>query len=211
MKTLKLKALIILLITFIACNSSSEIQKEVLQVLSKQELLENVYTSKVVPLFNSFKALDIPTEFVVDTKDLSINAGASFGYVEVSQGLINSDKEAIQVFVLAHEVAHIATISQAIKFELGEEIPAGAVINPYQKAEFLADLMAVHLLLIHEPAMKIKLEVQLSFLKSLLGTGSFTHPSGNKRIAFIQEYFKLAIITSPDEAFYYLFSQTWSA
>ena len=209
MKKIKLQVLIILLVTVAACNSTSEIVKEVVPTLNKQEQLELLYTAKVIPLFKAFESADIPTVLVVDTKDTSINAGASFGYVEVSQGLINSEKEWIQLFVLSHEVAHIVTISQAIKFELGEEIPAGVDVNPYQQAEYLADLMAVHLMLLHEPAQQIKLENDLVFLKSLFGTASFTHPSGEKRIELMQQYFKLARLSSPIDAFNYLFTQIW--
>lgn len=209
MKTINVPLFFFFIITMISCQSTTEVEKGIAPKLTRQEQLELVYTSKVLPLFKGYDTVEIPTEFVIDKKDLSINAGASFGYVEVSQGLINSDKEAIQLFVLAHEVAHIVTISQAITFELGDEIPTGVDYNPYQKAELLADLVAVHHILVQLPEMKSQLENEMTFLKSLLGTGGFTHPSGAKRVVFMQDYFKLAKITSANDAFRYLFTHIW--
>jgi len=196
--------------TLVACQSKTEIEKEVLPPLSKQEALELLYKTKVIPLFKAYDKVEIPTDFVVDKKDASINAGASFGYVEVSQGLIDSDKEVVQLFVLAHEVAHIATISQATIFNLGDEIPAGEVVNPYQKAELLADLMAIHLMATQEAADRVRLEKELNYLTSLFGMGGFTHPSGTKRVAMMREYLKLAALTKPKEAFYFYFEQIWT-
>jgi Zn-dependent peptidase ImmA (M78 family) len=200
-----------LLLVFYGCQKNTDSKEEVIieEELTKEEQLKKLYVESVIPLFENFKEVDIPTEFKIDIKDNSINAGASFGYVEVSQGLINNEKKQLQIFVLSHEVAHIVTINQASIFDLGDQIPDGAITNPYKKSEYLADLMAVHLIYKNlEPELKL-LVSDFNNLTNLLGSSTFTHPSGVKRVALMLEYINGCKKTNADEMFKQLFKQIW--
>lgn len=193
------------------CNSNSSEKDEIIEeVLSKEDALKNLYTNVIIPLFENFKEVEIPTEFKIDTNDNSINAGASFGYVEVSQGLINYKKEYIQVYVLAHEVAHIVTLKQAGLFGLDQLIPSGSVTNDYKKAEYLADLIAIHFLNTQLPEKMKLIYSDFENLKNLLGSGSFTHPSGTKRINIMNQYLIGAEMNTSSDSFETVFKQIWN-
>ncbi|MBP8791797.1 MAG: hypothetical protein KBH29_01310, partial [Lutibacter sp.] len=169
---MQIHSLFVFFTLFLSCtsNSSTVDFQEPEEIVSKEELLIKHYNESVVPLFKSYSNVEIPLEFKIDTTDITINAGASFGYIEVSQGLINLDKKEIQTFVLAHEVAHIVTIKQAKIFNLEGSIPKGTVTNDYKKAEYLADLIAFHL--IHTQQLKVSeiLINEFNYLDKLLGS-----------------------------------------
>lgn len=123
-----------LLLVFYGCQKNADSKEEIIEEeLTKEEQLKKLYKESVIPLFKNFKNVDIPTEFKIDINDNSINAGVSFGYVEVSQRLINNNKKYLQIYVLSHELAHIVTINQASIFDLGNQIPNGTIANPYKK------------------------------------------------------------------------------
>ncbi|QXP69780.1 hypothetical protein H0I29_14305 [Polaribacter sp. R2A056_3_33] len=196
-----------------ACNSNSSnevILPENEEIpLTKEEEIIKIYNESVLPLFKEYSDTEIPTQFKIDKNDLGINAGAAFGYVEVSQGLVNLTKEDIQLFALTHEVAHIVTIKQARLFDLQGSIPKGTVTNDYKKAEYLADLIAIHLI-------KTKLNKEFNlltsnfpFLQDLLGDTTFTHPSGSDRINCINTYLENTLVTSNDIAFKNTFLNIW--
>ncbi|WP_010135815.1 M48 family metalloprotease [Ochrovirga pacifica] len=178
--------------------------------LSAEAQLKELYRTQVIPLFTDFTEVSIPTIFKIDKKDPSINAGASFGYVEVSQGLIDVRKTEIQRFALAHELAHIVTISQAKKFGLSNVIPKGLLYNEYQKAEFLADLIAIHLIQSKQPQEIKNIQSIFPQLQILLGGKTFTHPSGRGRIQNMQLYLQEAKHISQAEAFKKQFQNIWS-
>ena len=177
--------------------------------LTKLESIIKLYNESVFPLFKNYKNVVVPTDFKVDKDDLSINAGASFGYVEVSQGLVNVTKEHIQLFALSHEVAHIVTISQARTFGLQGSIPKGIITNDYKKAEYLADLIAIHLIKTELNKAYHLLSADFVFLENLLGGSTFTHPSGKERINEIQTYLKETILTDNEDAFRTNFIRIW--
>lgn len=203
--------MIVLFVCVSSCNSSSsnEEDKKEEVVLSNQELLIKRYNELVIPMFKSCKGIEIPIDFQVDSKDKTINAGASFGYVEVSQGLIEAKNEAIQVFVLSHEVAHIVTLSQARLFDLQGEIPRGATTNDYKKAEYLADLIAVHLIQTQLPKEFESLFVDFDYLQQLLGSTTFTHPSGLDRIKSLKKYLSNSKEETEAVAFKNQFLSVW--
>ena len=199
------------LLFFYGCNKNTESKEQTIieEELTPEEQLIKLYTEVIVPLFEDFKEVEIPTEFKIDTSDNSINAGASFGYVEVSQGLINNEKKFLQIYVLSHEVAHIVTINQASIFDLGDQIPDGTTTNPYKKSEYLADLIAIHLMNKNlEPELRL-LVSDFNNLTNLLGTSSFTHPSGVKRVALMSEYISGCEKTNSEQMFKQLFKQIW--
>ncbi|SDW73857.1 Peptidase family M48 [Lutibacter oricola] len=199
---------LVLLIVVNSCNTSSGITNENEQVLSNKDLLIKTYSEVVIPLFKQFD-VEIPTDFVVDEKDLTINAGASFGYVEVSKGLINSNKRDVQIFVLAHELAHIVTLKQASLFNLKGSIPKGTETNDYQKSEYLADLIAFHLINTKLTDQNEALILNFNYLESLFGPQSFTHPSGINRIKFLNEYLSMCNGVNNNEIFKLLFIKIW--
>ncbi|AUC84956.1 hypothetical protein CW731_06470 [Polaribacter sp. ALD11] len=208
------KSIILLFsILILGCNSNST--NEVIHsenediLLTKEEEIVKIYNKSVLPLFKEYSDAEIPTQFKIDKNDLGINAGAAFGYVEVSQGLVNLSKEEIQLFALAHEVAHIVTISQARLFDLQGSIPKGTVTNDYKKAEYLADLIAIHLIKIKLNKEFILLTSNFSFLQNLLGSATFTHPSGIDRISYINTYIENSITKSNDDAFKISFLRIW--
>ncbi len=182
---------IFFILIFIGCNNTETThQKEpIKKEISKEEKLKTLYLTKIKPIFvANYNEVDIPTEFKIDSKDKSINAGASFGYVEVSKGLVDCDDEYIQMFTLFHEVGHIVTLSQAKKFDLGNEIPKGKTTNDYQKAEYLADLIAIYFIDKNYPKQRELIVTNFDKLQNLLGYGSFTHPSGKKRVQLLKNY-----------------------
>ena len=196
-----------------ACNSNSSneviLPENEIIPLTKEEEIIKIYNESVLPLFKEYSDVEIPTEFKIDKSDLSINAGASFGYVEISQGLINVTKKHIQLFALSHEVAHIVTIPQARLFGLEGSIPKGSITNDYKKAEYLADLIAIHLIKSKLNNEFRLLSTDFPFLQNLLGGSSFTHPSGSDRINEIQTYLENSISTNNDEAFKTSFLRIW--
>lgn len=207
------KYILLIIISLIySCNNdhSPEDQTKFQELdLDKGEELNKLYTESVLPLFADYENLNIPPELVIDEEDLNINAGAAFNYVEVSRGLVNADHLSIQIFVLAHEVAHIATTNQAIKFGLNGEIPRGTETNEYKKAEYLADLIAVHLIKKELPSQFNQLKSSCSTLKNLLGSEIFTHPSGVDRIASLEVYFQACVIQNDNISFQNRFKSIW--
>ncbi|WP_281635657.1 hypothetical protein [Flavobacterium marginilacus] len=191
------------------CSSDSE-DKNAEIVLSNEDLLIKRYNESVVPMFKSYNGIEIPSEFHVDAKDKTINAGASFGYVEVSQGLIEVKKQSLQIFVLSHEVSHIVTISQAKLFGLKGEIPRGAITNDYKKAEYLADLIAVHLMQTKLPKEFESLYADFDYLQQLFGAATFTHPSGLDRINSLKEYLHNSKEENEPTAFKKQFLSIWN-
>ena len=210
-----MKKTFLILFSFLmfACESNSTNEeivppnKEI--PLTKEESIIKIYNESVLPLFKNYKNVVVPTDFKVDKDDLSINAGASFGHVEVSQGLVNVTKEHIQLFALSHEVAHIVTISQARTFGLQGSIPKGIITNDYKKAEYLADLIAIHLIKTELNKAYHLLSADFVFLENLLGGSTFTHPSGKERINEIQTYLKETILTDNEDAFRTNFIRIW--
>ena len=210
-----MKKTFLILFSFLmfACESNSTNEeivppnKEI--PLTKLESIIKLYNESVFPLFKNYKNVVVPTDFKVDKDDLSINAGASFGHVEVSQGLVNVTKEHIQLFALSHEVAHIVTISQARTFGLQGSIPKGIITNDYKKAEYLADLIAIHLIKTELNKAYHLLSADFVFLENLLGGSTFTHPSGKERINEIQTYLKDIILTDNEDAFRTNFIRIW--
>ena len=203
--------LIVLLLFFSSCEKNTESKNEIIieEELTKEDQLKKLYTTAIITMFNNFKDVEIPTEFRVDANDNSINAGASFGYVEVSQGLVNNEGKFLQIYVLSHEVAHIVTINQASIFDLGDQIPNGSITNAYKKSEYLADLIAIHLM-----NKKLNSEFELliadfTSLENLLGTSTFTHPSGIERVVLMKTYLSSCEKLNKDEAFRQLFKQVW--
>ncbi|WP_166382311.1 MULTISPECIES: hypothetical protein [unclassified Polaribacter] len=210
---MKKSFLFLFLFLMFACNTNSSNEevfppnKEI--SLTKEESIIKVYNESVLPLFKNYMDVEIPTQFKVDKDDLSINAGATFGYVEVSQGLVNLTKEHIQLFALTHEVAHIVTISQSRIFGLEGSIPKGAITNDYKKAEYLADLIAIHLIKTKLNNEFRLLSTDFPFLENLLGGSTFTHPSGSDRMNEIQTYLENSLSTNNDEAFKINFLRIW--
>ncbi|WP_028887171.1 M48 family metalloprotease [Tenacibaculum ovolyticum] len=206
-----MKNLIILLI-FIAfsCESSSIKKDEIPIDLTEEETLKKLFSKTIKPLFKTYKDVVIPNDFRIDEEDNSINAGAADNYLEVSKGLVNSKKEYIQVFVLAHEISHIVTLNQANTFMLSESIPSGVVTNDYKKAEYLADLIAIHLINIHEKELSEILESNFETLKDLLGNKTFTHPGGNERVNLMKKYLTKEKNDNSSNAFKEVFEEIWS-
>ena len=200
-----------LLLAFYGCQKNADSKEEVIieEELSKEEQLKKLYIESVIPLFESFQNVDIPTEFKIDIKDNSINAGASFGYVEVSQGLINNEKKFLQIYVLSHEVAHIVTINQASIFGLGNQIANGTKTNAYKKSEYLADLIAIHLMNKNLKSQSKLLVSDFNKLTNLLGTSTFTHPSGVERVALMTKYINGCEKLNPNDMFKQLFEEIW--
>jgi hypothetical protein len=168
------------------------------QSKTKEEKLVSLYKDSVIPLFKDIPDVNPPDEIEINTEDLNIDAGAASGYLYVSQGLVNLDNEAIQLFALAHEVAHMATIPQAKIFNLAEAIPKGNSTNDYQKAEYLADLIAIHLIHLKKPEKFKWIQGDFQTLQEIFGGEVFSHPSGKKRIASMKLY--IANCSSKDEA-----------
>ncbi|MGY5353915.1 hypothetical protein [Wenyingzhuangia sp. IMCC45467] len=197
---------------FGACTSNAITVEPVTEpiTISKEEQIIKLYNTLVIPMFKDYEQVDIPTAFKIDEEDLGINAGAAFGYVEISKGLIYHKKEIIQTFVLSHEVAHIVTLAQAKQFGLKGDIPRGTIINDYKKAEFLADLIAVHLIKKTAPSHFELLEQEWHYLQSLLGVTTFTHPSGVDRIQSLKTYIEKSKTQGEDLAFKECFVQIWS-
>ncbi len=199
----------IVLCLIVSCSNSNSIIKEEPVPLSNKEKIKKLYVEKIIPLFKEYTEATIPTTFKIDENDLSINAGAAFGYVEISKGLVDYNKEYIQLFVIAHEVAHIVTLNQAKKFNLGNSIPRGSLTNEYKKAEYLADLIAIHLINTQLNEQLNLVVNDFSVLSNLLGTKSFTHPSNIERIKEMKSYVNESLQQNPSIIFKKKFEEIW--
>ncbi|MFB9052056.1 hypothetical protein ACFFVB_03090 [Formosa undariae] len=204
-----------LFLVFFTCNKDSKENKTEVDedqetcALDKEDKLKQLYNATVIPLFSGYNDIDIPTEFQIIEDEMGIDAGASFGYVEVSMGLINVSEESIQLFALTHEVAHIATLSQARLFNLDGYVSSGPETNEYRKSEYLADLIAIHLIKSQEPVYFESLTKNFQELMNILGSGSFTHPSGPNRIKAMQNYIALSNAKTETIAFKALYINIW--
>lgn len=202
------KVFLCLLIYFVACESTTASKEK--NEITKEEQFKKKYNDVVVPLFIDYNGVNIPSDLTINKDDKTVDAGASFGYIEVSQGLIEYDKEYIKIYVLAHEVAHIVTLRQAEKFGLEKLIPSGKETNDYKKSEYLADLIAIHLINKNLPKQKKILYNDFNTLKLLLGRGDYMHPSGSERINMITVYLKGSQETSPSSSFKDTFIKIWN-
>lgn len=119
-------------------------------------------------------------------------------------------KEYIKVYVLSHEIGHIVTLNQAKKFELDSQIPSGTQTNAYKKAEYLADLIAVHLITRQEVELGNKLATNFERLQNLLGTEIFTHPSAVDRVGLMREYIEKSNEESVNKSFQEIFEKVWN-
>ena len=201
---------LLVLFVVIACSCNSNSLEDDQKPLTKEEQIIHLYTHDVTPLFEAYSDLNIPEEIHIDEEDHSVNAGAAFGYVEVSRGLVELKDSSIQIFVLAHELSHIATLTQAEAFNLEGALPSGVETSDYKKAEYLADLIAFYLISKNEPKVYNLLKQKLGYLKELLGNGDFTHPSGSARIESLMEYIKEMDKTSEETAFANRFKAIWT-
>ena len=196
-----------------ACHSSNSTdenneQKENI-VLTKEEKIIKLYHESVLPIFKNYQEAGIPSEFTIDKKDLGIDGGAAEGYLVVSQGLVNLSKKNIQLFALSHEVGHIVTIKQARLFGLIGDISSGNMTNDYKKAEYFADLIAIHLIKTKLPESFILLAEDFPYLQNLLGTADSMHPSGKDRIASMNTYIQNSKENGDEEAFKNRFIAIW--
>lgn len=190
-------------------NKTDLFEDEETTVLDNETKLKQLYYNTIIPLFSDYNSIDIPSEFQIIKDDMSIDAGASFGYVEVSMGLVNLPKESIQLFALTHEVAHIATLNQARLFNLEGYVTNGAFVNQYKKSEYLADLIAIHLIKTKAPIYFETLQENFNYLKRILGGETFTHPSGINRLKEINKYITLSNTSTSDIAFKELYLKIW--
>ena len=206
---------LVLFLMFFTCSKDTKENKNELPedqetiVLDQEEKLKDLYNSTVIPLFSGYKDIDIPVEFQIIEDEMGVDAGASFGYVEVSMGLINVSEESIQLFALTHEVAHIATLSQARAFNLEGYVSSGPDMNEYIRSEYLADLIAIHLIKSQEPVYFELLTDHFQDLIKILGGGTFTHPSGVNRIKAMQDYITLSDAKTEAMAFKDLYLKIW--
>lgn len=211
--TMKRILLFLIVILFYSCRNDISEQERLKQQdgkgLDKEEKAIKLYEKRVVPLYKDFKGLELPSSIRIDEDDLEVNAGAAHGYVEISRGLINLDNEAIQIFVFSHELAHIATLVQARNFGVQDEIPGGAETNAYKKAEYLADLMAIHLIRKKMPKEFGSLKRDFDQLEGILGSSRFTHPSGKERMQAISTYLEGAQKGQDSSFFRHRFLQIW--
>lgn len=202
--------ILLIAILLIGCKTSAIKNEDIIVELTKEEQLNKLYQERIKPLFSLYKDIQIPNEFRIDKEDNSINAGAADSYIEVSQGLVDYDKEYIKVYVLSHEIGHIVTLNQAKKFELDSQIPSGIKTNDYKKAEYLADLIAIHLMLTKERVLGEELKQNLEVVQSLLGPEIFTHPSAVDRVALMREYIDNSTQENADESFKEIFGNIWN-
>lgn len=211
MKNNQLLLFIFTLFCFFSCKTNSTSKNEVIEErISKEEQLQSLYISVVKPLFKTYKNADIPNKFTIDTKDNSINGGTTHRFLEVSQGLVNSEKKYLQVYVLAHEISHIVTLNQAKIFNLKGAIPSEKNTNDYKKSEYLADLIAIHLINTQLPEQFKPLYKDFNILKTILGNGDYMHPSGSKRVEMMENYINKTLNETPTVVFENIFKQIWN-
>ena len=204
---------IIMLITaflVVSCNTSETKKEEIVENVTKEDKLKELYLKTVKPLFKEFTDVDIPVEFRIDKEDTTVNAGAAMNYVEVSQGLIEYDKDYIKVFVLAHELGHIVALKQAEQFNLGTEIPNGTKTNAYKKAEYLADIIAVHLITTQEVELGNVLKTNFEVLQNLLGPEIFTHPGAVDRVTLMKDYVEKSMNKKANTIYQEIIEKIWN-
>ncbi|MCP3940542.1 MAG: hypothetical protein GY710_03555, partial [Desulfobacteraceae bacterium] len=138
-----------------------------------------------------------------------IDGGAVEGMVYISQGVADLPIY-LRYFAIAHESSHVVTIEQAKQFGLGTEIPKGGNYTEYYKSEFLADLIATHQTLKHNPKQSKQVQAHYRELEKTLGKSDAMHPSGGERIRLLKRYHRMIKINkNPDRAFQNLFTCIW--
>ena len=112
----------------------------------------------------------------------------------------------IQVFALAHEVAHIVTLTQAEVLGLKGPVSKGRITNEYKKGEYLADLIAIHQIAQGLPNQFKELMSDTEYLEAILDGDRFTHPTGEERINSLNKYLEHK---DYEESFNNRFKEIW--
>ena len=93
---------------------------------------------------------------------------------------------------------------------MGSQIPSGIETNDYKKAEYLADLIAIHLMLTQEKTLGEELKQNLEVVQSLLGPEIFTHPSAVDRVELMNLYIEKSSKEDSSVAFKEIFEKVWN-
>ena len=104
-----------------------------------------LHIRKVMPMFTAnFKAA-IPNKVETHTGN-GLGNKVVPGLIFVYHGMINLNKDSLRIFALSHELAHIVILEQAVRFGLPDKIPSDYNMNDSIRSEFLADLIALHII-----------------------------------------------------------------
>ena len=189
---------------------SSEIYKKKSKVDLLLEETKNNFKKKTLPLFsNRFPNNNIEqTKLSLDRKTPGIEGGSYPGNIDITIETLKLEPLFLK-FAIFHEMGHIVTIPQKNLYNLGPLLN-GEKYNDYQKSEFLADLIATHLMSNQD---HVNLINKKNSLEKLLGPGDAMHPSGRERVNVIMNYLastKNERKTIKEKKFKKLFSDLWN-
>ena len=120
----------------------------------------------------------------LNKNDPNIDGGAIVGQIDITIPAIQLE-ETLRTFILYHEMGHVITVFQAQNLLLGNVVP-GDRLKLFKKSEFLADLIAVHLM---DEGDRDRLVTTLRRnLQAILGPGDNMHPPGKDRVQRIVNY-----------------------
>lgn len=177
---------------------------------SEKVTVQEFYNKEILPLYSSYTKSEFPQTFTVDSSDLTINAGAAFGHLEISLGLVECTDDTIQMFAIAHELGHIVTLEQAERLNLGQEVPRGKTFNSYQKGELIADLMSVYSMSVRSRDYIGAIQRREPFFHELFADGDFAHPNSKIRLGNMFKYYELLKTMEPKAAMEKLFTEIWT-
>jgi hypothetical protein len=129
----------------------------------------------------------LPTDLIV--AGIGVDGGGGPGFVEVSKGCLMYGDD-VACFCISHEMTHAVEDQVLNRFQLVfPDLRAGSTMGA-KRREYLADLAALHTLTQRLPSMARQLKNSFRALKLLLGKGDTYHPSGEKRIEKMEEYYQ---------------------
>lgn len=175
--------------------------------------MQQDYKNEILPLFRRrYTATDLPTGLEV-WEGGQVDGGAFDKTVFVYEGVYSLSRP-LRLWALAHETGHVVTVNEANKIGCGAAIPAP---GEYKKSEYLADLIATHIIFEGNPSLGESVKGLLTTLATELGGADSMHPSGADRTGVIGEYLaargehRAGDETLWNNAFAPLFRRVWNA
>jgi hypothetical protein len=176
------------------------------------EQLKKDYKTEVLPLYRKRYAQSELPEGIEVWEGGQVDGGAYDKNVFVYEGVYKLPR-ALRLWALAHETGHVVTLNEGAKCGLGAAVPEP---GSYKKSEYLADLIATHVISEYNPGLAESIKGMLAKLATELGAADEMHPSGDDRVAMMEAYLKGRSLHGKDETawtktFVPLFCQVWTA
>ncbi|WP_022665695.1 hypothetical protein [Desulfospira joergensenii] len=114
-----------------------------------------------------------------------LDGGAAPNFVYLTHGALQCSNS-VTSFAIAHEMSHVVTLQWLQRHGLVKPPVAGKY--DYFWGEYVADLIAFHLIYTFFRVKAHVIKIEFPSLAHELGTADNTHPDGGKRVNMLQSY-----------------------